>query len=370
MDESYIVENSRGLPSPCLIFYEEAIRANHELAIGIAGSPGRLRPHVKTHKTREIALIAMSMGIDKFKCATIAEAEMLALAGAGDVLLAYQLVGKNAERLITLVRHYPRTLFSTLVDDRGIAARLDVLAAEAGVRLGVLLDLDVGQHRTGIEAGKEAEELYAFIAMAPSLRVAGLHCYDGQNHQAELGEREKATAEARAIMEPFRARLLAAGLPVPETVAGGTPTFPCHARHNDVILSPGTCFLNDLGCSTKYTDMPFALGALLLTRVSSLNRSQGTFCLDLGYKALSSDAKAERGMVLNMPSCETMIHSEEHWVLRAKDGWLPALGDEAYVLPTHICPTIALHERAYVVEKGRRWSTEWRITARDRVLGA
>ncbi|HET7839693.1 MAG TPA: alanine racemase, partial [Rectinemataceae bacterium] len=180
MDERYIVDNAAFLPTPALLFYEEAIRANHELAIRIAGSASRLRPHIKTHKTPEIVKIALGFGISKFKCATIAEAEMLAAAGAKDILVAYQLVGRNAERLMALARRHGDIRFSTLVDAAEPLARLEGLAAQAMVGLGVFLDLDVGQHRTGIAPGRDAEEIYAIFARSGRLRPAGLHCYDGQ----------------------------------------------------------------------------------------------------------------------------------------------------------------------------------------------
>ena len=129
------VRNSVRLPSPALLFFEDAIRANIDMAIKIAGSSGRLRPHVKTHKTAELAAMAMARGILKFKCATIAEAEMLARAQAPDILLSYTLVGRNAERLIELVLKYPHAKFSTLTDNLEVAHVLNTLAEKAKVKL-------------------------------------------------------------------------------------------------------------------------------------------------------------------------------------------------------------------------------------------
>ncbi|MFA6508304.1 MAG: hypothetical protein WCT14_19535, partial [Treponemataceae bacterium] len=98
----YDVKHVSSLPSPALLFYRDEISKNIKKAIQIAGDVRRLRPHIKTHKTKEISEMAMELGITKFKCATIAEAEMLAMIEAPDVLLAYPLVGPNIERLLVL----------------------------------------------------------------------------------------------------------------------------------------------------------------------------------------------------------------------------------------------------------------------------
>src|SRR5947209_19989211 len=97
--EPHILRDPSGVFSPGLLFYRDVIRQNIDRLIARVGDPRRLRPHVKTHKTREIAQMQLQAGITKHKCATIAEAEMLAQVGAPDVLIAYNLVGPNCARL-------------------------------------------------------------------------------------------------------------------------------------------------------------------------------------------------------------------------------------------------------------------------------
>ena len=373
------VKNSRTLPSPALLFFEDAIRANFREAIRIAGTPARLRPHIKTHKTAEISAMAMSFGIDKFKCATIAEAEMLARTGAPDILLSYTLVGRNAERLVELTAKYTHSRFSTIVDDMDSAKVIDALAHDAGVRIGAFLDLDIGQHRTGIAAGRDAAALYAYLAREsvagtapgrdPGLYAAGLHCYDGHNHQHDIGERTAAAEACYAIMDGFRTSLRNAGLPVPEVVIGGTPTFPCYAAHDDVILSPGTCFLHDYSYASSFPDLKFQHAALIMARVVSRNKSLGTFTIDLGYKGISADPKGLRGYLPDFEGSAPVLQNEEHWVFTAPDRGLPEIGAEVYVIPTHICPTVALYERAHIVDKDDVCFAEWNIACRDRSIG-
>src|SRR5438105_11496852 len=140
----YALTDPDAVASPALLFYPALIRRNLRRAIDVAGGPDRLRPHVKTHKTREIARLWLELGITKHKCATLAEAEMLAGCGAPDVLIAYNLVGPNCARLARLLRAYPDCCFSVLADHpAGVAALSRALAAE-GLHVEVLLDVDVG----------------------------------------------------------------------------------------------------------------------------------------------------------------------------------------------------------------------------------
>jgi len=368
MDTFPFVKNSASLPSPALLFYEDAIRDNYVEAIRIAGSASRVRPHIKTHKTAEMVRIAMSFGIAKFKCATIAEAEMLSATGAQDILVAYTLVGRNAERLVELAQKYPKVKFSVLVDAPGPARSLEKLVLRAGVTIGAFLDLDVGQHRTGISPGKAAEELYGYVASCRGLYAAGLHCYDGHNHQHDFGERMAASEVCRAIMESFRGPLLKAGMPVPEVVMGGTPTFPCYATMEGITLSPGTCFLHDYSYASSFPDLHFKTAAVILAHVISRNDGLGTFTIDLGYKGVSADPQGLRGFIINLEGCEPVLQNEEHWVFTTPKGGLPEIGSEVYVIPTHICPTVALYERAYIVDKDFKWRSEWKIAARDRCI--
>jgi D-serine deaminase-like pyridoxal phosphate-dependent protein len=158
------------------------------------------------------------------------------------------------------------------------------------------------------------------------------------------------------------------GLPVPRLVMGGTPTFPVHAALDEpgVECSPGTCTLHDIGYATRYPDLPFIPAAVLLGRVISQPR-QGRICLDLGHKAVAADPPGNRLTLLDVPEATLGIHSEEHLVVETPDAARFVPGTPVLALPTHICPTCALHRRAYVIEDGDLVD-EWEIAARDRVL--
>jgi D-serine deaminase-like pyridoxal phosphate-dependent protein len=369
MNPLYEIHDTTTIFSPALLFYKEAIRNNLIRLIDMAGSPSRLRPHVKTHKTREIVQMELELGITKHKCATLAEAEMLAGCGVEDVLLAYNLVGPNCRRMARLANKYPGCLFSVLADHPVALQALSSELTDAGRAVEVLLDIDVGQHRTGIAPGPEAVALYESLRSLPGLAPGGLHVYDGHNHQESPDERE---AAVRLQIEPvlqLRENLEKKGLPVPRLVVGGTPTFPVYARMDlpGLECAPGTSVLHDAGYS-RFPDLAnFTPAALLYSRVIS-KPTPRRLTLDLGYKALASDPPAgNRCVLLNLPEYEPVLQNEEHFVIEtpAADRFQP--GDEVYAVPTHVCPTCAVHRQAYVVEDHRLTGT-WDIAARDRVL--
>jgi D-serine deaminase-like pyridoxal phosphate-dependent protein len=370
MNPQYAIRDAAAVFSPGLLFYKDLIVRNIGRAIAIAGSPDRLRPHVKTHKTREIVRLELAAGITKHKCATLAEAEMLASCGVRDVFLAYNMVGPNCQRLARLLRAFPNCVFSVTADHPDAVRTLSAAMAAAGQTVDVLLDLDVGQHRTGIVPGPEAVALYELLDQLPGLRAGGLHVYDGHNHQESLAERQ---AAVQKLMEPvlaLRNNLDKKSLPVPRMVLGGTPTFPVYARMElpGLECAPGTCILHDNGYGTRFTDLTgFTPAALLLTRVIS-RPTLTRVTLDLGYKAVASDPPAgKRCVLLDVTDYEAVLQNEEHLVVETPTAGRFRPGDEVYAVPTHICPTCAMHRQAYVVEEGRVTGS-WEIVARDRVL--
>jgi D-serine deaminase-like pyridoxal phosphate-dependent protein len=347
-----------------LLVYPERARKNVLLMIRSTGDPARLRPHIKTHKMAELVRLQMEEGISKFKCATIAEAELAANAGARDILLAYPVIGPNIERLIALTRRFPQTRFLSVADDASAIRALAAAFSKANLTAELLLDLDVGQHRTGIEPGPKAMELYRLFAATPGLVPGGLHVYDGHITQPELATRKNLCENGFAVADAFRGELSAANLPVPRIVAGGTPTFPVHARRAGIECSPGTCVLWDFGYSSKYPELEFLHAALVLTRVIS-RPGPNRLCLDLGHKAIGAENPPPRVHFLNLPDARPISHSEEHLVIESPSAHHFNVGDVLYGVPSHVCPTVALYMEANVVRDGRAAAT-WRVAARDR----
>jgi D-serine deaminase-like pyridoxal phosphate-dependent protein len=365
MSDWFRLSNEAEVPSPTLLVYPDRITENVRRMIQIAGGAARLRPHMKTHKLAEVIQLQLKQGITKFKCATIAEAELTASAGAEEVLLAYPMVGPNIARFVMLMRAFPRTRFATVADNESLLESLSIAAVAAGVTLEVLLDVDAGMHRTGMEPGEHAAKLYRRLATLPGLRAGGLHAYDGHIHQVDPAERARAAEAAYAPVDALREELLRAGLPVPRYVVSGTPSFPVHARRRtDTELSPGTCVFWDAGYTKKCPDLDFLNAALVLTRVIS-KPGGNRLTLDLGHKSIAAENPHPRVIFLNLPDCTAVMHSEEHLVVETPRAAEWKVGDCLYGVPWHICPTVALHGEAVVVEQGRA-TARWRVAARER----
>jgi len=368
-DFFYRIDDTREILSPGLVIFRDLVEKNLAEMIRVAGAASRLRPHCKTHKMREITQMEIARGIAKHKCATIAEAEMLAEAGAKDIFLAYNPVGPNIRRVVRFVEKYPDVQFAVTADHAGPIAALGDALSSAGKTVSVLLDIDCGQHRTGLPAGPAARKLYEQIAATKGLEPGGFHLYDGHNHQTNLDERR---AAVRGVWEPaanLRDEFVAAGLPMPRIVAGGTCSFPIFAGIKDpaLELSPGTIVFNDWGYSEMFPDLRFTPAALLLTRVVSRPTSSRV-TLDLGYKAVASDPPAgNRLRFPELPDAKTVLQNEEHLVIETSQADRFQPGDELLAMPRHVCPTCALHRQVYVVSDGKLVGT-WDVAARDRVL--
>lgn len=362
------VEREASLPSPALLLFRERIRHNLKETLRIAGDPARLRPHVKTHKMGELVRRQLAMGITKFKAATIAEAEMCADAGAKDILIAVPCIGGNAARLAKLAQQRPDVRFSTIADDEETVRYLASAAQQAGVTLGVFIDLDCGMGRTGITPGPEAVFVARTIHDVPALHFAGIHAYDGHIHESDPVERRRQCDEAFAPVLAFKAELQGQGIPVEEFCAGGSPTFPFHAEHADRTLSPGTTVLWDFGYADKFPDLNFLPAAVLLTRVIS-RPAHDRITLDLGHKAVAAENPHPRVRFLEFDGEDppVIMQSEEHLVLQVENASRFSIGQTLHGIPRHICPTVALYGEAHLID-GSLACDIWPVTARNRCL--
>ena len=364
----YAIRNTQHLLTPSLVVFEELLERNLHEMLRIAGSPGRLRPHCKTHKTRELIQRWTQLGVTDHKCATFAEAEMAASAGAKDVLLAYNPVGPNLRRVIDFTKGFPDTRFAVTVDHRSMIAALGEGAKAEGVVADVFLDVDTGQHRTGA-APEAGLDLYRQIADSPGLRPRGLHLYDGHNHQTDLAERTEAVDAVWRTGTELAKQLEQAGFPVEEIVAGGTGSFPCFAAYSDprLRLSPGTCVFHDQGYRECFPDLDFTPAAVVATRVIS-RPTPDRITLDAGNKAVASDPPmGSRLFFPRLRQARQVLQNEEHLVLETPgaDAFQP--GDLLLAIPRHICPTCALHDELWVVRAGEIVES-WEVASRSRRL--
>ncbi len=366
MKNWYTIDNIGEIDTPALVVYPDRIKENIRILKSFLPDTLRLRPHVKTHKSPEITKLLIEAGIDQFKCATIAEAEMLAQTGVKDVLLAYQPVGPKAVRLLALVEQFKSTAFACLIDNVETAKHISDLFQHANRKISIFIDLNVGMNRTGIIPEK-ALQLYQDCQPLGGIEFMGFHAYDGHIHDHDFELRKKQCDEGFSRVEILQRDMLRIHRAPITIIAGGTPTFPIHAKRKDVVCSPGTFIYWDIGYYNTLKEQPFLFGALVITRVIS-KPTEDTLCLDLGHKAIASENPlANRVSFLNAPALEPIGHSEEHMVVRAGKNNTYQVGDVLYGVPFHICPTVALHDRAVVVEN-KRAGEKWNNLSRNRSI--
>ncbi|KAA2219628.1 D-TA family PLP-dependent enzyme [Maribacter flavus] len=362
----YRLKDSANVISPSLLVYKERIIHNIEEMIRMTGDAKKLCPHIKTHKCAEIVQMQLERGITKFKCATIAEAELLGNCGAPEVLLAMQPVGANIARFITLMKTFPNTKFSALTDTSAIADTLATSGKENDEKIGLYIDLNVGMNRTGIAPDEKAFQLYEYVSVNPHLKILGLHVYDGHLRNPDFDTRKQDCEKAFDSVLELKERILEAKLPNPIIIAGGSPTFPIHCKRENVIASPGTTLLWDAGYGNLFPEMNFLPAAVLFTRIISKPKA-GILCFDLGHKSIAPEMPFPRVEFLSLGHERQIGQSEEHLVVEYDDLKVMEIGSEHYAIPKHICPTVAKYDELLVVDKGHI-TDAWKVAARNQKI--
>lgn len=359
-----VLSETDSISSPGLWVDRAAITRNIEKMVACVDGPdraARLRPHVKTHKMREVVQMLVAAGVTKCKTATPKETRMAAEGGSVDILIAHQLVGPKLGQVAELIKEFPHVRFSAIVDDLDA---LDAIAATLGNSqepFPLRIDVDCGMHRTGIEFGAGLDALRDKIDSQPGVAFAGLHIYDGHLRAPDLETRQR---DVLANVRTVQAYL--AEHQVPAIVGGGSPTFGIWASETEWECSPGTSLFWDYGYGTDFPDLEFEIAAGLVTRVIS-KPGGNRICFDLGHKSVAAEMALDKRVVFpTIPSIKLLGQSEEHLVAEVPDPSVFKVGDAVTAIPRHICPTVALHARATVVDDGKPIGEQWIVAARDR----
>ena len=362
----YKILNIEEVSSPSLIIFPGRIESNIRKMISIAGNADNLRPHVKTHKMPGIVSLMMKYGINKFKCATIAEVEMVASCGARDILLAIQPVGPNLEKFFQLKKKFPDTKISCIADSEDVIIQIWQKAHLNKIDAHVYIDINNGMNRTGIIPGDKAVLLFNTISAMPMMHAEGLHIYDGHIHEKDLSLRMKKCNDAYQQVTEMIDQIKSSDIPRINVIAGGTPTFPIHALREGVETSPGTIALMDYSYSSSFSDLDFLHSAVLLTRVIS-KPGKDLICLDLGTKAVASEMTQPRVKFLELENYTIVAHNEEHMVISTLESDKYLVGDHLYCLPMHICPTVDRFNTVYIAHDQKVTGT-WEVEGRKRMI--
>ena len=365
-EDWFKLENTDEIITPSLVVFPKRILHNIKLMIEIAGGTESLRPHIKTHKMSEIIKMQIDNGINKFKCATITEAELLAKSGAKDILLAIQPTGKNISRFISLIKIYPESIFSTIVDNEYSLNEINNRAIEEKISVSIWLDINNGMNRTRVEPNNEACSIFQKIASASNLNAKGLHVYDGHIRESDYSKRKQVCDNAFSHVLDLKKNIEKKGILIDKIVAGGTPTFPIHAKRENVEVSPGTSLLWDDRYGTAFEDLKFIHSAVLIGSIIS-KPSKDLICINLGHKSVASEMDFPRLSFLNLKNTEQIGHSEEHLVVKCNESDKYPVGMICYSIPSHICPTVPKFSKVLTVDEGEVIG-EWKVSARDNMI--
>jgi len=360
----YEAVNVNEYDSPALLLYPSRIKENI-IRITERIDTRLIRPHVKTNKTGEVSALMMEAGIKKFKAATIAEAEMLAMIKAPDVLLAYQPTVPKIKRLIRLIQKYPDTQFSCLVDNANTAIAISDLFTSSNFIARIYIDLNLGMNRTGVRP-ENAITFFEKLHSTPALDILGLHAYDGHIKDRDINIRTEICLRAFEPVSKLKHALEEIVGHSTILIAGGSPTCFIHATAGNRECSPGTFVFWDKGYSENLPEQPFDWAAIIASRVISIPASD-MICVDLGYKSVACENPLPRVYFLNAPEAVPTAQSEEHLVLKVPDSGRFNPGDIMYGVPWHICPTVALYDKALIVENNTVVDS-WEIIARKREI--
>ncbi len=324
------------------------------------------RPHIKTHKSLALARIQLEAGARGLTVATPHEAEVMARV-CDDLLLAYPPLGKRKlERLMAL----PERVALTVALDSEVALRgLAEAARAAGRTVGVLVEVDVGLGRTGVQTARDAALLAALARDAESLEYRGIMFYPG-HIRTHVSEQERAIGALADRLESCCATLDGAGF-APEVVSGGSsPTlWHSHLLPRLTEVRAGTVIYNDLDMTgmgvARHRECAYSI---LATVVSTA--VPGRAVVDAGSKALSKELHDTAGVgyaaLAGRPEVRVVALSEEHGVLDiAGTDWRPRVGELVRLLPNHVCVSVNLQDRV-IAHEGEHWET-WPIEGRGRV---
>lgn len=362
----HILKNTSDVNSPSLLVYPERIEENIRTMISISGNVSNLRPHIKTHKMAEVVQMQQRHGIQKFKCATIAEAELLGQCEAEDILLAMQPVGANINRFFNLIDTFPHSRFSTLIDNEVTLIQIAEQASKENKIASLYLDINSGMNRTGCVPDEKATSLYSSMENNPNIHAKGLHVYDGHIRNSDIQERTDLCDEAFQKVLDLKAAIKKNGIIVPDVIAGGSPTFPIHAKRTGIHLSPGTTLLWDAGYAKQFPDMAILNAAVLFIRIIS-KPAEDLICFDLGHKSVAPEMDFPRVRILGLEDGQQIGQSEEHLVVQSQRANELEVGDSFYAIPLHICPTVAKYEEVLTVSDGQVTGS-WKVAARNQKI--
>jgi D-serine deaminase-like pyridoxal phosphate-dependent protein len=360
--------------TPEVVIDRDRLQANIARAAAVAEAHGvQLRPHVKTHKMPEVASMQIRAGAVGIQVAKLGEAEVFAQAGIADIFIGYPLVGaQKIARLMQLLEGTDATI-SVAADSMEVARPISNAAAAAGLRLPLLIEVDTGLRRLGVQP-RQAVSLARELVELDGIELAGLFTHEGHVYtDARSAEEKQAMTQAACAAVAEAAELIRAdGIPLATVSVGSSGTFRFAVEcENLTEVRPGTYVFNDLSQLLQGAATQTDIAAFVIATV--VGRPEATRAvIDAGSKVLTSDRLIVSdpgrtfGSVAGYPgACVTRL-SEEHGLVELPPDTDMRVGDRVAIVPNHICPVINLTDSVSVIADGV-FAERWLVAARGRV---
>lgn len=349
------------LDTPALLVDLDVLTQNiHKMAQFFSKSRIQVRPHIKTHKCPQIAELQIKAGASGITCAKVSEAEVFAAVGITDILIANQITGPAKINRLTDLAGTSDLMVA--VDDPANVRELNQICQEKDVNLRVLVEVNIGMNRCGVEPGIEALELAKSVQAASSLTFLGFQAYEGHLVLIEDPvERAEKVAQAFAPLTQTIQMLEGVGLPVQVVSGGGTGTYDLAATKTPLteVQVGSYVFMDDTYSRVRPDFSP----AIMVSSTVVSRPVPERLVTDAGLKAMSNEFGWP--VLLGEDRATMNYLSEEHAVLTLDDPQKSTLkgGDKVQFLPSHVCTTVNLHEKFYVHQNGALvdiWSIEAR----------
>lgn len=337
------------IDTPALLLDLRLLEHNiRTMARFISGTKTYLRPHVKGHRTPMIAHKQMEAGAKGITCAKVSEAEVMIECGMQNVFVANQVVGES--KIARLVRLNEKSEVSVAVDNLENARCISEAALAKGMKIDVLVEIDVGTHRCGLTAGKPVVAFTKELEKYRGLKMKGLMAYEGfVSSIIDFKEREEVCKRALSKVIETRDMLKDAGVSVERVSAGTTGTYRICANYPGITeIRAGSYALSS--AKHKAISPEFEIAFTLLSTVIS-RPSQDRAVIDAGRNAISYDQGLP--LVKGLEGIKLVSLYDEHGILEIENSGVKLeVGDKIELVPTHPCTTVALHDKMFCVKEG------------------
>ena len=348
------------IDTPALLIDRTIMLSNIKATVAKARAAGvKLRPHTKTHRMPQLAQLCLTMGASGITVAKVGEAEVMAENGLKDIFIANEVIGESKYQRIKAL--HEKLQIAVGIDNIEQAEQIEKVFAACQKPLQVLMEIEVGEVRTGVSSDEEIVALGRQLLTKSKLKLVGVFSHEGHCYKAKSQEDCQQRAKIAHNKTIHAGKLLKAmGHPITTISVGSTPSLLLADIAPGITeIRPGTFILMDVGQGSAIGDFSKCAATVLASVISRPTPER--VVVDAGAKSLTSQNRTEGicttygyGLIKNSANVRLKGVFDEHGVIEnAEFRKQIQVGDKVEIIPNHICPTCNLYDKAYLVDKGK-----------------